>query len=99
MTLAIRDKGRPVHDDASARIRPRIFLEGNFFVDLSPGSPSAGELDEGATIPAARTTTPVQFDQVLSALKSDTRNDLRKVFQEVSDGAGRRRREGLQRRR
>jgi phospholipid/cholesterol/gamma-HCH transport system substrate-binding protein len=84
VTLAIRDKGRPVQADASARIRPRIFLEGNFFVDLSPGSSGAGEMDEGATIPAARTSTPVQFDQVLSALKSDTRNDLRTVFQEVS---------------
>jgi phospholipid/cholesterol/gamma-HCH transport system substrate-binding protein len=83
VTLAIRDEGRPVHDDASARIRPRIFLEGNFFVDLSPGSAGAGELDEGATIPASRTGTPVQFDQVLSALKSDTRNDLRTVFDEV----------------
>ncbi|MDX6688698.1 MAG: phospholipid/cholesterol/gamma-HCH transport system substrate-binding protein [Solirubrobacteraceae bacterium] len=83
VTLAIRGDGRPVHSDASARIRPRIFLEGNFFVDLSPGSASAGELDEGATIPASRTGTPVQFDQVLSALKSDTRNDLRSVFREV----------------
>ncbi len=69
--------------DASAKIRPRIFLEGNFFVDLAPGSAGAQELDEGATIPASRTTTPVQFDQVLSALKSDTRNDLRQVFTEV----------------
>jgi phospholipid/cholesterol/gamma-HCH transport system substrate-binding protein len=83
VTLAIRDTGRPVHGDASARIRPRIFLEGNFFVDLSPGSAGAGELHEGATIPAARTATPVQFDQVLRALKSDTRNDLRTVFREV----------------
>ncbi|MEA2192974.1 MAG: phospholipid/cholesterol/gamma-HCH transport system substrate-binding protein, partial [Solirubrobacteraceae bacterium] len=85
VTLALRDKALPLHDDASARIRPRIFLEGNFFVDLSPGSPGAAEMDEGATIPAARTATPVQFDQVLRALKSDTRNDLRQVFNEVSD--------------
>jgi phospholipid/cholesterol/gamma-HCH transport system substrate-binding protein len=83
LTLAIRDKGRPVRADASAKIRPRIFLEGNFFVDLAPGSAGAQELDDGATIPASRTTTPVQFDQVLSALKSDTRNDLRQVFTEV----------------
>jgi phospholipid/cholesterol/gamma-HCH transport system substrate-binding protein len=84
VTMAIRDTGRPVHVDASAKIRPRIFLEGNFFVDLSPGTPQAPELGDGATIPAARTATPVQFDQVLGALKSDTRNDLRRVFSEVS---------------
>ena len=38
VTLAIRDKGRPINNDATAKIRPRIFLEGNFFVDLSPGT-------------------------------------------------------------
>ena len=83
LTLAIRDRGRPIHGDASAKIRPRIFLEGNFFVDLSPGTAGAGELDEDATIPVDRTGSPVQFDQVLAALRSDTRADLRRVFVEV----------------
>ncbi len=83
ITLAILDKGRPVYDDASAKIRPRIFLEGNFFVDLSPGTAAAGEMDENDTIPVARTASPVQFAQVLGALKSDTRNDLRQTFIEV----------------
>lgn len=83
VTLAIRDKGRPINNDATAKIRPRIFLEGNFFVDLSPGTSGAGEMDEDQTIPASRTASPVQFDQVLRALKSDTRNDLREVFTEV----------------
>jgi phospholipid/cholesterol/gamma-HCH transport system substrate-binding protein len=83
VTLAIRDAGRPVRADAAAKIRPRIFLEGNFFVDLEPGSRSGHELGDGDTIPASRTTTPVQFDQVLSALKSDTRNDLATVFKEL----------------
>jgi phospholipid/cholesterol/gamma-HCH transport system substrate-binding protein len=91
VTLAIRDQGRPINSDATAKIRPRIFLEGNFFVDLSPGTSTAGELDAGDTIPASRTASPVQLDQVLSALKSDTRNDLRQVFAEVGeaqDGGG-----------
>ncbi|MEA2157328.1 MAG: phospholipid/cholesterol/gamma-HCH transport system substrate-binding protein [Solirubrobacteraceae bacterium] len=83
LTLAITDKGRPVYDDATAKIRPRIFLEGNFFVDLSPGTPAAGEMADGDTIPVSRTASPVQFAQVLGALKSDTRNDLRHVFREV----------------
>src|SRR4051794_18959557 len=83
LTLAIEDKGRPVYDDASAKIRPRIFLEGNFFVDLSPGTPAAGEMGDGDTIPTSRTASPVQFAQVLSALRSDTRNDLRDAFIEV----------------
>ncbi len=83
LTLAIRDNGLPIYDDATAKIRPRIFLEGNFFVELTPGTARAGELDDGETISVARTGSPVQFDQVLSALQSDTRNDLRQVFTEV----------------
>ncbi|MDQ3676768.1 MAG: MlaD family protein [Actinomycetota bacterium] len=84
VTLAIAgDDARPIHNDASAKIRPRIFLEGNFFVDLSPGSASAGDMDGGDTIPAQRTSNPVQFDQVLAALRGDTRNDLRQVFTEI----------------
>jgi ABC-type transporter Mla subunit MlaD len=83
LTLAITDKGLPIYDDATAKIRPRIFLEGNFFVDLDPGTARSGELHDGATLSVDRTASPVQFDQVLSALKSDTRNDLREVFREV----------------
>jgi virulence factor Mce-like protein len=83
LTLAIRDNGLPIYHDATAKIRPRIFLEGNFFVDLAPGTARAGELDKGATLGVDHTASPVQFDQVLSALKSDTRNDLREVFREV----------------
>jgi virulence factor Mce-like protein len=83
LTLAIRDKGLPIYDDATAKIRPRIFLEGNFFVELAPGTARAGELEDGETLAVDRTGSPVQFDQVLSALKSDTRNDLRQIFTEV----------------
>jgi ABC-type transporter Mla subunit MlaD len=40
VTMEIKKSGLPIHADATARIRPRIFLEGNFFVDLQPGSPA-----------------------------------------------------------
>lgn len=76
VTFTVEGKGQPVHDDAFAAIRPRIFLEGNFFVDLSPGSPSAPELGSGDTIPVSRTSTWVQIDEVLTALQSPVRADL-----------------------
>ena len=62
VTFTVDDSGQPIHDDAFAAIRPRIFLEGNFFIDLSPGSPSAPELDSDETIPVGRTSTWVQID-------------------------------------
>ena len=76
VTMEIQDKGLPIHNDAQLKIRPRIFLEGNFFVDLSPGTPSAPTVGSGDTIPVTQTSAPVQLDQVLSALQSDTRTDL-----------------------
>ncbi len=91
VTMRIADKGRPVRADATAKIRPRIFLEGNFFVDLTAGSPSAPELEDGATIPVQQTATPVQIDEVLTALQSDTREDLKVLLHEYGkalDGAG-----------
>jgi phospholipid/cholesterol/gamma-HCH transport system substrate-binding protein len=81
VTMAIDDNGRPLHKDATLKIRPRIFLEGNFFVDLAPGTPGAPELDDGDTITVTQTSTPVQLDQVLTALQSDTRQDLRDVLE------------------
>jgi phospholipid/cholesterol/gamma-HCH transport system substrate-binding protein len=76
VTMEIQDKGLPIHNDAQLKIRPRIFLEGNFFVDLSPGTPSAPKMHDGDTIPVTQTSDPVQLDQVLTALQSDTRTDL-----------------------
>jgi phospholipid/cholesterol/gamma-HCH transport system substrate-binding protein len=76
VTFTVNEAGRPVHDDAFAEIRPRIFLEGNFFIDLQPGSPSSPELGSGSTIPVSHTSTAVQLDEVLSALQSPVRADL-----------------------
>jgi phospholipid/cholesterol/gamma-HCH transport system substrate-binding protein len=84
VTMEITDQGRPISTDASAKIRPRIFLEGNFFVDLKPGTPGSPELDDGGTLKVTQTATPVQLDQVLSSLQGDTRQDLRDVL----DGLG-----------
>jgi phospholipid/cholesterol/gamma-HCH transport system substrate-binding protein len=89
VTMRVEDEGRPVHADATAKIRPRIFLEGNFFVDLTAGSPSAPELADGATIPIQQTATPVQLDEVLTALQSDAREDLKTLLREYGKALGR----------
>jgi phospholipid/cholesterol/gamma-HCH transport system substrate-binding protein len=84
LTLRINQNGRPIHRDATLKVRPRLFLEGNFYVDLRPGTPGAGTLDDRGMIPITQTSTPVQLDQVLTALQSDTRGSL----QEAVKGLG-----------
>ncbi|MGI8713584.1 MAG: MlaD family protein [Solirubrobacteraceae bacterium] len=81
VTMTIQSNGLPLHADATANIRPRLFLEGNFYVDLHPGTPEARTLSSGATLPAAADTGPVQLDRVLSALNSNTRTNLQTLLQ------------------
>jgi phospholipid/cholesterol/gamma-HCH transport system substrate-binding protein len=84
VVLQIDDDGLPLREDATAKIRPRIFLEGNFFVDLEPGSPSAPELEDGGTLKVTQTATPVQLDEVLTALQSDSRQDLKDLLDSLA---------------
>jgi phospholipid/cholesterol/gamma-HCH transport system substrate-binding protein len=81
ITMDINGNGLPIHADATAGILSRIFLEGNFYVDLHPGSPNAPVLRSGGTLPAANTSGPVQLDRVLNALNSDARSNLQMLVQ------------------
>ncbi len=84
VTMEVKETALPLHTDAEAKIRTRIFLEGNFFVDIRPGTPSAPILDDGDPIPMKQTYSPVQFGDVLRVLKSDVRSDLRTLLTEFS---------------
>jgi ABC-type transporter Mla subunit MlaD len=82
VTMEISKGGLPIHSDATLKIRPRTFLEGNWFVELSPGTPSAPTVSSGHTIPITQTSDPVQLDQVLDALNTDTRANLQTFLAE-----------------
>jgi len=80
VTMKLKDSALPIHEDATVKIRPRIFFEGNLFFDVKPGTPDSPKLDSGDTIPATQTSAPVQIDQVLGTLRTDTRRDLQKLL-------------------
>jgi phospholipid/cholesterol/gamma-HCH transport system substrate-binding protein len=86
------EEALPIKEDATIKIRSRIFLEGNYFVELHPGSPSAEEIESGSTLPPNQADFPVQQHQVLQdVLRSDQRKDFRIIFDELStalSGAG-----------
>lgn len=84
VTFTVDDEGLPLHTDAEITIRPRLFLEGNFFLDLHPGSPSAPVLPDAGSIPVTATTTAVQLDEVLTTLQQSDRANLSKLL----DGFG-----------
>jgi ABC-type transporter Mla subunit MlaD len=87
VTFTVDNEGRPVRDDASAQIRPRLFLEGNWFIDLDPGTPDAEEMPDDGTIPASRTGTSVQVGDVLrNTLQLPQRANLQKLLSGLGTG-------------
>ena len=81
VTMKLTKDALPIHKDATIKVRPRIFFEGNLFFDIHPGTPGAPDLEDGDTIPASQTSAPVQLDQVLGSLKTNTRKGLQKLLE------------------
>ena len=52
VTMKLEDEALPIHKNARIKVRPRLFFEGNLFFDVRPGTPDAGNVDDGDTIPA-----------------------------------------------
>src|SRR3954466_11199773 len=95
--MRLDSKGLPLHSDATFKVRPRIFLEGNFFVDVRPGTPSAPTVGDGHVFPVQQASSPVQLDQIVTSLQSSTRQDLQRLLQELSSGFSRGGAEGYNR--
>jgi phospholipid/cholesterol/gamma-HCH transport system substrate-binding protein len=85
VTMELNDDALPLRQDATLQLRPRLFLEGNLFVDLHPGSPGAPELDSGSIVPETQTASSVQFDQVLTSLQAPVRENLQIFLKEFGD--------------
>ena len=85
VTFTVDNEGQPIHKDATITIRPRLFLEGNFFLDLRPGSPNAPDLSSGDDIPVSQTATAVQLDQILTSLQKNNRRDLKQTLTGYGD--------------
>jgi phospholipid/cholesterol/gamma-HCH transport system substrate-binding protein len=85
VTMDMEDNALPIRQDATLQLRPRLFLEGNLFIDLHPGSPGAPELQSGSVVPQTQTSISVQFDQVLTSLQAPVRTDLQIFLKEFGD--------------
>ena len=64
-----------VYRDAHAELVPRTPLD-DMEVDIWPGDRSSGSLKSGGTIPVGQTVVPVNADEVLRSLDTDTRTWL-----------------------
>jgi phospholipid/cholesterol/gamma-HCH transport system substrate-binding protein len=77
--------GRQLYRDAHADLVPNTPLK-DMQVNIAPGTPSTGVLPQGTTIPVAQTTSPVDADDLLDALDTDTRTWFTSLITELNDG-------------
>jgi len=86
LTLAIREQyARHIYRDARARLRPVTPLQ-DMYVALERGTPRAGELPEGASIPGSQTVTPVDISRVLNVFDTDSREQLGNLVRGLGSG-------------
>ena len=83
VTMELEDSALPLHEDATMKLRPRLFLEGNLFVDLQPGTPNAPEAEDGHVFPVSQTSLAVSIDEVFTTLQSDVRANLQTLLDEL----------------
>jgi phospholipid/cholesterol/gamma-HCH transport system substrate-binding protein len=75
----------PIYKDATILMRPTTGLKDMFF-SMDPGTRTAGEYEEGDTVPMTNTAPDVNLDEILAALDSDSREYLRTMI--VGAGLG-----------
>lgn len=88
ITLTLDSSALPVHKDATVTIRDRLFLEGSYYLELDPGTPSAPTFHDGDTVPFSQTTSPVQFYKLLSTFDVATRTDFANLLEQLNQGFG-----------
>lgn len=67
----------PVYRNAHVQVRVKT-LVGENYISLQPGTPSAGKVPNGGTLPVSHAGTYVQLGKILSSLDKPTRQEIRK---------------------
>ncbi|MCW2997927.1 MAG: hypothetical protein JWN65_1476 [Solirubrobacterales bacterium] len=80
-----KEEQAQLYRDATIRVRTKT-LVGESYIDVEPGTPSAGKLTSGATIPLAAAKEVVPLERILSAMDPATRREVRRNLDGLGDG-------------
>jgi phospholipid/cholesterol/gamma-HCH transport system substrate-binding protein len=86
LTLSIESKYAPLYRDARLRLRPQTPLQDMYLNIEERGSPEAGEVPDGETLSAERTTAPVDISRVLNVFDRPTRGRFEAMIDEFGRG-------------
>lgn len=90
ITFRLDPEHSPMRDGTRANLRLQTLL-GQKFIELTPGPGDAAALTANSIIPSNKTTSPVDFDQLLSTFDKPTRDAVSRLIQEggiATDGRG-----------
>ncbi|TKA01044.1 MlaD family protein [Actinacidiphila oryziradicis] len=85
VTMNIEKSVLPLHDDASATIRP-VTLLGERYVDIDRGSDNSPVMSDPQVITVKHTNTSVDLDQVLDSLDDPTSTALAALVTTLGEG-------------
>lgn len=74
-----------IYRNATAVLFPNTPLK-DMEVDIDPGTPNAGVMPQGGTIPVGQTTVPTDSDEVLASLDTDTRTWFGSLITDLNEG-------------
>ncbi|MCK9249493.1 MAG: MlaD family protein [Solirubrobacteraceae bacterium] len=83
VTLSLDDDAPPLREGTRLQVRPRVFLEGGYIVQVEPGPPDRPLLADGATVPLEDTSLSVSLPSVVGALDKDARTLLTSTVEEL----------------
>ncbi|MEA2169844.1 MAG: phospholipid/cholesterol/gamma-HCH transport system substrate-binding protein, partial [Solirubrobacteraceae bacterium] len=81
----------PAYRNARVLVRAKT-LSGENYVDLDPGSPAAGAIPSGGSLPISQAPESTQLDQIFATLDTRRRHDLQRILDALGaglDGNGR----------
>jgi virulence factor Mce-like protein len=89
--IQIDQEFAPIPADTRARLRQKAIL-GETYVQLSPGSASAPDLEEGALLPRAAVEETVEIDEIVRTFDAETRRNfqgwIRELARAIEDDRG-----------
>jgi phospholipid/cholesterol/gamma-HCH transport system substrate-binding protein len=86
-TIEVQRKYAPIPADTRAILRQKTLL-GETYIELSPGSPNAPKLKEGARLASSRVQGTVEFDEILNTFDAPTRRAFRVWQQQMGEAVG-----------
>ncbi len=86
VTMSLTPKyAQYIYNDVTMLLRPKTQLKDET-VEVNPGSPASGRVEQGVVIPASQTAPDINVDQFLAALDAETRSYLQLLLASAAQG-------------